>query len=70
MEWKFPVEMLIYCNECGKHFDIVVTSEGSKNYRCPACRRVHVFDLDAFVQKAIDQCKQMLRKASGGRLGI
>ena len=30
---KEPRAMLIYCNGCGKHFDIVVTGKGSRDYR-------------------------------------
>ena len=68
MTWNFPVAMLIYCNQCGKHFDIVVPGKGSRNYRCTVCGKLHAFDLDNFVNQAIDQCKKMLRPA--GRLGI
>jgi ribosomal protein S27E len=59
--------MMIYCNECAKLFDIVVTSKGSKNYRCPACGKVQVFDLDAFVKKAVEQSKKMAGKKVGRR---
>jgi hypothetical protein len=62
--FNFPRTMMIYCNECGKHFDIVLTSKDSKNYRCPACGKVHVFDLEAFVNKAIEQGKKMLKKSA------
>jgi HSP20 family molecular chaperone IbpA len=62
-----PRTMMIYCNGCGKHFDIVVTSKGSRDYRCPACGKVHAFDLEAFVNKAIEQGKQMLKKKRGRR---
>ena len=67
LKWKFPITMMIYCPECGTHFDIVVTSEGSKNYRCPACEKVQVFDLDAFTKRAIEQSRKMFRKPRGGR---
>ena len=62
-----PREMLIYCNGCGKHFDIVITRKGSRDYRCPACGKVQAFDLEAFVKKAIEQSKQMLKKKRGRR---
>ena len=62
-----PKSMLIYCNACGKHFDIVITGNGPRNYRCPACGKVQVFDLEAFVNKAIEQCKTMLGKKRGHR---
>jgi len=65
--WNYPVEMMIYCNQCGKHFDIVVTGKGSQKYRCPACGEVHVFDLEVFVNKALEQCYKMLGKKRGGR---
>jgi hypothetical protein len=64
---KQPHEMLIYCNGCGKHFDIVVTGKGPKDYRCPACGKVQAFDLEALANKAIAQGKQMLKKRRGRR---
>jgi tRNA(Ile2) C34 agmatinyltransferase TiaS len=64
---RYPVEMMIYCNQCGKHFDIVVTSKGSQKYRCPACGEVHAFDLEVFVNKALEQRNKMLGKKRGGR---
>jgi len=62
-----PHEMLIYCDGCGKHFDIVITGQGPQVNRCPACGKVQVFDLKAFVNKAIEQSKQMLKKKRGRR---
>jgi hypothetical protein len=62
-----PREMLIYCNGCGKHFDIMVTGKGPKEYRCPACGKVQAFDLEVFVKKAIEQSKHMLKKKRGRR---
>jgi Hsp20/alpha crystallin family len=62
-----PRTMMIYCNGCGKHFDIVITGKGSRDYRCPACGKVQAFDLEAFVKKAIEQGKQMLKKKRGRR---
>jgi hypothetical protein len=62
-----PLAMMIYCNGCGKHFDIVVTGKGSKDYHCPACGKVQAFDLEALVKKAIEQGKQMLKKKRGRR---
>jgi predicted RNA-binding Zn-ribbon protein involved in translation (DUF1610 family) len=67
MKWNFPVTMMIYCNGCGKHFDIVVTSKDAADHRCPACGKVHVFGLGAFIRKAIEQGKRMLRKTHGRR---
>ena len=67
LKCKFPVDMMIYCRECGKLFDVVVSGEGSKDYRCPDCGKVQVFDLDAFTRKAIEQSRRMLRKPRGGR---
>jgi predicted RNA-binding Zn-ribbon protein involved in translation (DUF1610 family) len=40
----FPRSMLIYCNGCGKHFDIVITGKGPGNYPCPACGKVQVLE--------------------------
>jgi len=67
MEWKFPVEMMIYCNECGKHFDISIADRKPANYPCPACGKVHLFDLEAFVTRAIQQSMKMLGKSGHRR---
>ena len=67
VNWNFPITMMIYCNECGKHFDIVVASKDPADHRCPACGKVHVFGLEAFMRKAIEQGKRMLRKTHGRR---
>jgi len=67
LKWKFPVNMMIYCRACGKIFDIVVSGEGSRDYRCPDCAKDQVFDLDGFTRKAIEQTMRMRRKPRGGR---
>ena len=67
IEWKFPVAMMIYCNGCGKHFDIVVTSKDPADHRCPACGKMQVFGLEALIRKAMEQGKRMLRKTHGWR---
>lgn len=67
LKWKFPVNMLIYCNGCAKHFDIVVTSKDSADHRCPSCGKVHVFGLEDFIRKAVEQSKRMHRKTHGRR---
>jgi len=67
IKWNFPVTMMIYCNGCGRHFDIVVTSKDSADHRCPACGKVHAFGLEAFIRKAMEQGKRMLRKTHGCR---
>ncbi len=64
---KEPRAMMIYCNGCGKHFDIVVTGKGSEDYHCPACGKVQAFDLGALVKKAIEQGKKMSKKKRGRR---
>lgn len=63
----FPKSMLIYCNGCGKHFDIVIVGKGSANYSCPACGKVQIFDLEAFVNRVIEQSKNLLGKKRGRR---
>ena len=67
VKWNFPVKMLIYCDGCGKHFDIVVTSKDFADHRCPACGKVQVFSLEAFMRKAMEQSKRMHRKTHGRR---
>ena len=66
-QWNFPVTMMIYCDGCGKHFDIVVASEDSAVHHCPVCGKEHVFGLGAFVRKAIEHGKRMLKKTHGRR---
>lgn len=61
-----PVSMLIYCKDCGKHFEIVVRGKGTKDYRCPACGKVEGFDLGSLMDKALEQTKKMLGKNRGG----
>ena len=67
IKWKFPVTMMIYCNGCGKHFDIVIATKDPADHRCPACGKVQVFGLEALITKAIEQGKRMLRKTQGRR---
>ena len=67
LKYKFPVGMMIYCRGCAKLFDIVVTSGGSRDYRCPDCGKVQMFDLNAFTRKAIEQSRKLHRKPRGGR---
>ncbi len=64
---EFPKTMLIYCNGCGKHFDIVITGKGPGNYPCPACGKIQVFDLETLISKVIEQSKNMLGKKRGRR---
>jgi len=59
---NYPSPMIIHCNKCGKHFDIVVSREGSQKYPCSACGKELVFDLEAFMEKAIQQTRKMHRK--------
>jgi hypothetical protein len=62
---QFPISMLIYCNGCGNHFDIIITCKGSHDYLCPACGKVQAFDLEAFVKKALEQSKSPTEKKRG-----
>lgn len=62
-----PLNMIIYCDGCGRHFDIVVARKGSESHRCPACGEVHDFDFDSFVNKAVEQSKTMLKRPGGRR---
>jgi hypothetical protein len=64
---SFPRPMLIYCNDCGKHFDIVLTSGEPAEYQCPTCGAVQKFAFGAFVNKAIEQSRKMAGKTRGRR---
>jgi hypothetical protein len=61
----FPKTMLIYCDGCGKHFDIVITGKGPGNYPCPAGGKVQIFDLEALVNQVIEQSNKMFGKKRG-----
>ena len=63
----FPINMLIYCAGCGKHFDIVIAGKGPGSYSCPACGKVQVFDLEALVNQVIEQGKKMPGRKRGRR---
>ena|SRR5215469_2876334 len=62
---EFPKTMLIYCNGCGKHFDIVIASKGPHDYTCPACGKVQVFDLEALIKQVMVQYKNKTGKKRG-----
>ena len=47
------------------HPIIVVARKGSLLHRCPACGKVHIFDFDSFVNKAVEQSKRMLKELPG-----
>jgi DNA-directed RNA polymerase subunit RPC12/RpoP len=64
---SYPYAMTICCGECGRHFDIIVTRDGPQKYRCTICGKELVFDLVAFVKKATEQTKKMMRKKRGYR---
>jgi hypothetical protein len=62
-----PHSMMIYCNGCAKHFDIVVAAKGAQEYRCAHCGKMQIFDLENLINQAIDQSSKMLRKKRGPR---
>lgn len=62
---EFPQAMLIYCNGCGKHFDIIITDRGPHDYICPACGKVQIFDLEALVNQVMEQHKKRTGKNRG-----
>jgi predicted RNA-binding Zn-ribbon protein involved in translation (DUF1610 family) len=46
---------------------MTIYSKDAADHRCPACGKVHVFGLEAFIRKAIEQGKKMLRTTHGRR---
>jgi hypothetical protein len=62
--------LTIRCYECGKVFDVALTSKEPSGYPCPACGKVEVFDLGAWEKKAIAWNEKMTRKLRGGREGL
>lgn len=67
MPWKFPISMMIYCDGCGQHFDIVVNRKEPEDHRCPVCGHVQALGLGGLVQKAIEQSMKMSGKKGGRR---
>ena len=67
MEWRFPMSMTIRCYDCGKVFDVVLTSRESHDFPCPGCGKVEVFDLGGWERRMIAWNHKMFRKAGGGR---
>ncbi len=61
------MNMTIRCYGCGKVFEVVLTSEDSREYPCPACGRVEVFGLGALKQKVMAANEKMFRKLGRGR---
>jgi hypothetical protein len=57
---------MIRCKECGKHFDIVISSKGCHDYLCPICGKIHNCDYSDFISKAVKACKRMIERR--GRL--
>ena len=66
MKWKFPINIILYCKECRKHFDIVLVSEASENHLCPGCGKVYGFKLDALEKKADEATKSIFRQSLEG----
>lgn len=62
---KFPRPMLLYCTGCGKHFDIVLTSQKPSDYQCPSCGMVQQFAFGEFLNKAIKHSQEMFRRKRG-----
>jgi hypothetical protein len=67
MTWRFPMPMTIRCYECGKVFEVTLTSTESHDFPCPACGKIEVFDLGAWEKKAIAWSAKMIRKSGRGR---
>jgi predicted RNA-binding Zn-ribbon protein involved in translation (DUF1610 family) len=66
MELHFPMPMTIRCYGCGKVFDIVLTSEDSHEYPCPACGKVEIFGLGALKEKVVAGNEKIIRKLGRG----
>lgn len=60
--WDYPKTMLIFCDGCGKHFDIVIEGKGPVDYTCPVCGKIQTFDFEALVQQVIKQSKNLGKK--------
>lgn len=65
MEWEFPINMTIRCYECGKVFEVVLTSREPHNFPCPACSRIETFDLGAWEKRAKAWNEKIGRKMRG-----
>ncbi len=62
---EFPKNMLIYCNGCGKHFDIVINDAGPNSHTCPNCGKAQIFDFKALIDQVMQQAKQLRGKKRG-----
>ena len=66
-ELRFPMPMTIRCYQCGKVYDVVLTSEQLHECPCPACGKVEVYHLDALKEKVIAANAKRIRKMRRGR---
>ena len=62
-----PHPMMIYCNGCGKHFDIIVAGKGPQEYRCPHCGHLQAFNLEGLINQVMAQAGKMVRGKRGRR---
>ncbi len=67
LAFRFPMPMTIRCYECGKVFDVVLSSRAPHDFPCPACGKVEVFDLGQWERKAIAWNAKMFRKSGRQR---
>ena len=67
MNGCFPLSMMIRCYDCGKVFDVMITSKEPHDFPCPACGRIEPVDLGSWERKAIAWQEKMNRKSRGGR---
>ncbi len=65
---SFQMAMTIRCYQCGKVFDVTLTSKESHNFPCPACGKIEKFDLGEWQRKAIAWNEKMTRKMRGDLL--
>ena len=67
MVLKFPAPMTIRCYQCGKVYEVVLTSEEPQEFHCPDCGKIEVYDLSALRKKATAAYEKLIRKMSRGR---
>lgn len=65
MELHFPMPMMIHCCQCGKVYDVVLTSEAPHDFPCPACGKIEVYHPGALKAKVIAANKKLLRELGG-----
>lgn len=67
MELHFPMPLTIRCYQCGKVYDVALTSEEPQEFPCPACGKLEVFAVGALKEKVLSANQRLFRSLGGRR---